>query len=445
MLIDWRSTMINIEDTFTFHKNDRIVVGCSTGPDSMALVDMLLKIRTKYNLFLIIAHVNHNIRKESYEEAEFLKNYCFQNQLLFESMVIEDYGDDNFHNEARNIRYSFFEHLVHKYSANYLMTAHHGDDLVETILMRIVRGSNLSGYSGFKLVVPFDDYSLVRPLINYTKKELEEYDNIHNVAFYIDSSNDKDKYTRNRYRKYVLPFLKEEDKDVHLKFLKFSDTLSEASKFIDTVRTDALKRVRIGDKVVISKFLLENPYIQKEILYSLLQEFYQDDLILLNDRHIDLILELLNSKRSNSFINLPNEVIARKEYDSLEFIREVDDISSYEIEFDQYILLPNGHSIEKIESSIDNSNYICRLDSHDLTLPLIVRTRKFGDKMAVKGLNGTKKVKDIFIDKKIPLSKRDSWPIVLDSKGNVVWIPGIKKSIFDKKKSESYDIILKYS
>lgn len=437
--------MINIENNFKFHDGDRIVIGCSTGPDSMALLDMLLKIRNKYNLSIIVAHVNHNVRKESFEEAEFIKEYCEENNLVCESMIIENYGDDNFHNEARNIRYNFFENLVHKYEANYLMTAHHGDDLVETILMRIVRGSNLSGYLGFKSVVNMDGYYIVRPLIYYTKAELEEYDRENNVKYYIDSSNSKDKYTRNRYRKYVLPFLKEEEKDVHLKFLKFSNTLLEANKFIDKARDRALNRVMENDKILIDKFLLEDSYIQREILYYLLSEFYQDDLILLSDRHINLILDLINSSKANSFINLPNEVIARKNYNYFEIIKEVEDIGNYEIELDEVAMLPNNRKIEKISDTIDNSNNICRLNSNEVSLPLIVRTRRIGDKISVKGLNGTKKVKDIFIDKKIPLLDRDNWPIVVDSKGNVVWIPGIKKSRFDKKKTESYDIILKYS
>ena len=437
--------MINIENHFTFHNNDRIIIGCSTGPDSMALLVMLLKIRDKYNLSIIVAHVNHNVRKESYEEAEFIKNYCEENHLICESMVIENYGDDNFHNEARNIRYNFFENLVHKYDANYLMTAHHGDDLIETILMRMVRGSNLSGYLGFKSVVNMDSYYIVRPLIYYTKSELEEYDKENNVKYYIDSSNSKDKYTRNRYRKYVLPFLKEEEKDVHLKFLKFSNTLLEASKFIDKARDRALNRVCENDKVLIDKFLLEDSYIQREILYYLLSEFYQDDLILLSDRHISLILDLINSNKANSYINLPNEVIARKDYNYFEIVKEIEDIANYEIEFDEIVLLPNNKKIEKIEDVIDNSNNICRLNSNEISLPLIVRTRKIGDRISVKGLNGTKKVKDIFIDKKISLTERDNWPIVVDSEGKVVWIPGIKKSRFDKKKAESYDIILKYS
>ena len=437
--------MIQILDNFSFSENDRIVIGCSTGPDSMALVDMLLKIREKYSLSLIIAHVNHNIRKQSYEEAEFLKKYCEDNKIIFESMVIENYGDDNFHNEARNIRYHFFEEIVHKYEAQYLMTAHHGDDLMETILMRIVRGSNLNGYSGFRESVSMDGYQLVRPLIHYTKKELEEYDKGNQVPYYIDESNSKDTYTRNRYRKYVLPFFKEEDEDVHLKFLKFSTTLNEASKFIEKERNLALKRVMDQEEILIDRFVLEDPYMQKEILYYLLSEFYQDDLILVGDKHIELILHLIYSNKANSFINLPNDVLAKKEYNTFEIVREVDEIASYEIEFDERAELPNHHFIERVVSSDDNSNNICRLNSQEVRLPLIIRTRKVGDKMAVKGLNGSQKIKDIFIDKKVSLEKRDLWPIVVDSLGRIVWIPGIKKSKFDKKKQDTYDIILKYS
>lgn len=437
--------MISIEDNFKFNTGDVIVIGCSAGPDSMALVDMLLKIREKYSLSLIVAHVNHNVRVESIDEALYIKEYCVKNSILFETMTIEKYGDDNFENEARNIRYNFFENVVYKYSANYLMTAHHGDDLVETIMMRIVRGSNLKGYSGFKMIVDMTDYKIVRPLIYYTKKELEEYDEMNNVKYFVDKSNSSDKYTRNRYRKYLLPFLKSEEENVHLKFLRFSDNLSAACNFINKERDKALRRVLLADALVIDKFILEDPYIQREILYYLLSEFYQDDLILVGDKHIDLILDLIYSKRANSFVNLPNDVIANKCYNMLELKRDVFEITNYEIEFDEYATLPNGHVIERVLDTSDNSNSICRLDSSEITLPLIVRTRRLGDKMAVKGMDGTKKIKDIFIDSKINLTERDSWPIVVDSKGKVLWIPGVKKSKFDKKKIDSYDIILKYS
>ena len=437
--------MINIEDNFKFNIGDTIVIGCSSGPDSMALVDMLFKVREKYQLQLIIAHVNHNVRSESYDEAIYMKEYCEKNNLLFETMTIEEYGDDNFHNEARAIRYNFFETLINKYEANYLMTAHHGDDLIETILMRMVRGSNLNGYSGFKEVVEMENYKIVRPLIRYTKEELEQYDRDNNVKYFVDSSNDKDKYTRNRYRKYLMPFLKEEDSNVHHKFLKFSEELSDASRFIDKERDKALDRCLNNNVINLDKFVNEDKFIQKEILYYLLSEFYQDDLILVNDKHINLVLNLIYSNRANSFVNLPNEVVANKSYNMLELKRETLEITSYEIEFNNYVLLPDNHIIERVTDTDDNSNNVCRLNSSDITLPLIIRTRKIGDRMMIKGLDGSKKVKDIFIDKKIKMDKRDSWPIVVDSKGKIVWIPGIKKSIFDKKKVDSYDIVLKYS
>lgn len=436
---------INIEKDFKFNRDDTIVIGCSTGPDSMALVDILLKLRNKYNLSLIIAHVNHNLRKESLQEAKFMKDYCDENKIMFETMTITEYGDDNFHNEARNIRYDFFENVVLKYNANYLMTAHHGDDLMETILMRISRGSNLNGYSGFKKIVHMDGYDIVRPLLNYTKKELEEYDIENDVKYFVDSSNSKDKYTRNRYRKYVLPFLKDEDPNIHKKFLKFSEVIDSADKFIEKERNKALLKVLNNDKVNIIEFRKIDSFLQKEILYYLMSEFYQDDLILINDKHIELLLSLIYSNRANIYVNLPNEVVAKKSYDMLELKRVTDEITSYEVEFNGYVELPNNKRIETILDCSLNSNDVCRLDSSEITLPLIVRTRKFGDKINVKGLNGSRKIKDIFIDKKIKLDDRDLWPVVVDSRGVVVWLPGLKKSKYDKKKTETYDIILKYS
>ena len=122
----------------------------------------------------------------------------------------------------------------------------------------------------------------------------------------------------------------------------------------------------------------------------------------------------------------------------------MEELTKYEIELDDKVVLPNGHSIRTIKESEDTSNFTCRLSSSDISLPLIVRTRKMGDKIALKGCTGSRKIKDIFIDSKVDIYDRDMWPIVEDSLGRVVWIPGLKKSKFDKKKNEFYDIILKY-
>ena len=305
-------------------------------------------------------------------------------------------------------------------------------------------GSNLNGYSGFKKVVDLGDYKIIRPLLSFTKGELEEYDKKNHVMYYVDDSNAKDKYTRNRYRKYILPFLKEEDPNVHLKYLKFSTVLQEANQFIENERDRALKKVFHKNILNIDLFKELDSFIQKEVLYYILNDYYQDDLILINDKHIELLLNLIYSNRANTFINLPNEVIAMKNYHVLELQKVTTEITTYEIEFSRYVELPNHHVIEEVEDDSGNSNSICRLSSKDISLPLIVRTRRIGDKMSVKG-SGTKKLKDIFIDKKVAPNERDIWPVVVDSKGVVVWLPGLKKSKYDKKKTEKYDIISKYS
>ena len=427
------------------NENDVVVIGCSGGPDSMALMHILMNFRKNMNLSLICAHVNHKIRVESDKEMEWLQDFCEKNDIIFEGMCINNYGDDNFHNEARNIRYNFFESLVEKYSAKYLMTAHHGDDLIETVLMRIVRGSTLNGYSGFKKVVERENYSIIRPLVFVTKDEILAYDSKNNIDYAIDKSNFSPKYTRNRYRKIVLPFLKKEDKNVHLKFLKYSETLSKYDEYLEKEAITCLDKICDKDKNIdIEKFKKQDSLIQNKIITNLLKDYYEDDLILVSDVHVNLIKNLIYSNRSNSSVYLPNSVVAIKSYSKFYLDVQTDQIDSYEIELVDYANLPNGKNIKVVDSSAVNDNNYCRLCNKDIVLPLRVRTRKSGDRMKVKGLNGSKKVKDIFIDSKIPVNKRDMWPVVVDSTDTVVWIPGLKKSKFDVSKNKKCDIILKY-
>ena len=438
-VIDFLVNEVKLKD------GDTIVLGNSGGPDSMCLLTILLRLREKYHLNIVSAHVNHNVRSESAAEKEFLMNYCKDNNVGFEAMTIERYGDDNFHNQARKIRYNFFNDVVKKYDANYLMTAHHGDDLVETILMRMVRGSTLKGYSGFEKILDNGTFKTVRPLVFITKDEALRFDEENNIPYVIDKSNFKGKYTRNRYRMNILPFLKEEDPKVHEKFLKFSETLNEYDSFINNEIKRTIGRVYKNNKIDVSKYRELDPLIQKKIIYVILEEIYKEDLMVINDRHVKLIMDLLNSKRANSKICLPHNVQVIKSYDEVLFTKEVKETISYEVELIKYALLPNGHKIEVVDDEESNNNDVCRIDSSEVSFPLYVRTRKLGDKMFLKKIDGYKKVKDIFIDCKIPTKDRDKWPIVVDSKDKIIWIPGVKKSKFTKLKNEKYDIILKYS
>ena len=275
-------------------------------------------------------------------------------------------------------------------------------------------------------------------ILTYCKKN--------HVPYAIDASNFKSVYTRNRYRKKVLPFLKEEDANVHLKMIQFHKKLREASHFIEKETEKAYHSI-VDDatlKLSISKFKEQDSFLQRAILEKMLSKFYQDDLVLITEKHVDLILSLIGRRASSVVMNLPNEVEAVKSYDTFFLQRAVETVNSYEIEVSSYVKLPNGHILETVEECDSTSNQVIRLSSKELHLPLIVRTRKMGDKMTLKGVTGHKKVKDILIDAKIPVHERELWPVVVDSSGEIVFIPGLKKSQFDKKKTESYDIILKY-
>ncbi len=433
-----------INKQLNLNEVDSVVIGVSGGPDSMALLYIMNQFKEKIGFKIICAHVNHNKRKESNDEQKKLEKYCNDNNIIFECIKIENWGDDNFHNEARTVRYNFFEEIVTMYSARYLMTAHQGDDLIETILMRIVRGSTLKGYSGFSRIVNKENYILVRPLITVTKAELEDFDNRNNIWYAIDSSNNEDHYTRNRYRHNILPFLKKEDPNVHKKFLKYSTILLKNSEYIENEASKYFNKVFNNGNLNIDKFTQLEKVLQNKIIYSILEKIYGDDLFVICDAHVELIFNLINSNKSNSIVHLPNNLIVIKSYNELVFTYDDEQTDEYEIEISNMVSLPNGKIIEKVSDSSDTSNNTIRLYSGDISFPLYVRNKRNGDKIEVKGMNGTKKISDIFTDEKIKTSDRNSWPVVLDSENNIIWLPGLKKSKFDKKISQEYDIILRY-
>ena len=443
-MIETKQILNFLEKEANIDNNDTVVVACSGGPDSMALLNLTIEYRNKKDIKIVCAHVNHNVREASKDEKIFVEEFCKRNNVIFEYMVIEHYGDDNFHNEARTIRYNYFEDIVNKYNAKYLFTAHHGDDLIETILMRINRGSTLRGYSGFSRILKLKDYMLVRPLITMTKEEILKYNEENNIDYVTDESNKKDVYTRNRYRKYIVSEIKKEDELAHKKFLKFSNTLQEYSNYIDKITKNKKEEMYINNKLNIDKFNQEEHIIKTNILYNILEELYKDDLMLVTDKHVELLFELIDSNRPNSKLHLPNNLIAIRRYNEIEFTKEDIEDSLYEIELIDQIQLTNGKTIEIVKESDMTNNFICRLDSNEIKLPLYVRNRREGDKIEIKGLNGSKKIKDIFINEKITSDERMLWPIVLDSNENIVWLPGLKKSKFDKTKEEKYDIIIKY-
>ena len=426
-----------ILDTY-LNDNDTVVIGVSGGPDSMALLSLILHLNKKVKV--ICAHINHNVRKESYDEAIMVENYCNANNVIFKQLLIDSYDDGNFESQAREKRYSFYESLIKENCAKYLLTAHHGDDLMETMLMRIVRGSTLKGYSAFSEYEKRDNYILLRPLIHNTKDEILKYVIENDIPYAIDVSNNDESYTRNRYRKNILPLLKKEKLNVHDKFYEFSKVLKETDEFIKLETDNKMSECFIKGKLDLNYFNNYPIILKREILRKILSDIYKNDIKNITNKHIDQILEL---NKANSSLDLPKGLKVHKTYDYITFDTHKSK-ENYMFEIVGIVDLPNGRRLKVSTSVNDTSNNVIRLSKKDVAFPLYVRNRKEGDKILLKGLNHHKKIKDILIDEKIPRHERDNIPVVEDKNGVIVWIPGLKKSKFDKEKNENCDIIVKY-
>lgn len=408
----------------------------------MALLSIVNNIKDTNNVKVVVAHVNHKVREESDEEAQMVEEFAKQNNDIFELYEIKEYHDKtNFHEDARKIRYKFLKELKDKYNADYLLTAHHGDDLTETVLMRITRGSNLKGYIGFKEESDWENIKLLRPLIRRTKKYLEQYNIENNIPYRIDKTNYSDEYTRNRYRNEIIPLLKKEDENIHLKYLKLSTELNKYYQFVKELVKKEEKNIVDDDGNIIVSKLINLPSLYQEVLIGeMIADIQLNDYLPLNDSLFNDMLNVINSSKTNALIDLPNNYVFGKEYGKLVFKKKVDSVESidYILEND-YI----GNTFDIIfTDDFDPSNNCIALSKNDIKLPLKLRNRKNGDTIEVLNLNGKKKVNDIFIDSKVPSNKRNIYPLLVDSNDNILWIPGIKKSKFAKAKNEKYDIIL---
>jgi len=306
--------------------------------------------------------------------------------------------------------------------------------------MRMVRGSTISGYSGFNKKDERDGYFLLRPLIHNTKKEIMDYITLNKVPYAIDASNNKDVYTRNRFRKYILPKLKEENNNVHNKFYDLSCYFQEINDYLQKEALSKLKECYIDDKLNLNFFNNYPSILKKEILKIILKNIYKNEINLITSVHLN---QILNLNKANASLDFPKNIKIIKSYDYITFTK-IKTIYGFMCEISENVELPNGKRLVLSKNVNKNSNNIIKLSSSEIDLPLFVRNREDGDRIVLKGMNHHKKVKDILIDEKIPKQERDLVPIVEDSSGNIVWIPGLKKSKFDKSKEENCDIIIEY-
>ena len=201
-------------------------------------------------------------------------------------------------------------------------------------------------------------------------------------------------------------------------------------------------RLYKNNRMDLNEFYLLDNLLQKRLLELILYNIYRDDVYLISDKHLKIILSLIDSEKQNAYVILPKNIKVIKFYNILEFNSYENISNAYNYILKDELKLELG-TISKISNSdILKSNNIIRLNSKEIKLPLYVRTRRNGDKIEIKNLKGSKKIGDIFIDCKVPAKVRDIYPIVTDAEDNILWLPGLKKSKFDKQKFDSFDIIL---
>ncbi|WP_099364130.1 tRNA lysidine(34) synthetase TilS [Fredinandcohnia onubensis] len=454
-----------IEKHELIKKDSTIIVGVSGGPDSLALLHYLYHHQKDLYSTLIAAHVDHMFRgKESEEDLLYVKGFCEEYQIPFESIQFDVTSYKKKQNlssqvAAREIRYRFFDELMRKYQADHLALGHHGDDQVETILMRLVRGSKGIGYAGIQINRPFSCGAIIRPFLAVTRDEIEEYCLEMNLMPRRDPSNEKDDYVRNRFRHHVLPFLKQENPAVHEHFLRFSQYIKEDNQVLDELTSEKMNKVMKRNEgneieIEISTFLAMPKSLQRRGIQLILNYLYKELPPSLSAIHIDNLLTFLENNHPSGELHFPSGLRIVKSYDSCTYTYTdyKDNVSPYRFQIDSPGLykLEDGSEIKSQvwrnypRSLVGNDCFV--IDPDNIQLPIYVRTRKNGDKMTLKGMNGSKKVKDIFIDEKIPLHRRNLWPIVEDEQGEILWLPGLKKSSHEATcKTKSHYIVLQYT
>ncbi|WP_428910347.1 tRNA lysidine(34) synthetase TilS [Niallia sp. Krafla_26] len=418
----------------------RILVGVSGGPDSLALLNYLLK--KQQDFFLFVGHVDHMFRgEESFQDAKFVEEFCQKNKIPFtmKRMNVPKYMKETGKSAevaARECRYQFFAEVMKEYELTHLVLAHHGDDQIETVLMRLTRGSSGAARAGIPFTRPFHNGTIIRPFLCLSRDEIEQYCKEHNLKPRYDPSNDRDIYLRNRFRKYVLPFLKKENANVHEHFRRFSEDLQQDEEYLQELTKEKMNTVWKEKKpnrvtIDIDEFQRMPLSLQRRGIQLILNYLYLEKPQALSAVHIDSIFTLIDSTNPSGKLDFPLGLKVIRSYRLCHFQYSLDPCTSYRFEFTEpgECVLPNGNciSIQCMKTPVKTNSNSILLMRRDVDFPIIIRTKEQGDRMSLKGMKGTKKLKGIFIDHKVPILDRESWPVITDRNNRILWLPGLKK------------------
>ena len=410
--------------------NKPIVVAVSGGADSVCLINILKNL----NFNVIMAHVNHHMRIQSEEEEKAMIEFAKKLNVPIEILEYHYDGTDNFHNASHNARYKFFRNVCQKYNTNIIATAHHLDDQAETILMKIMEGSNLYGYGGISIINDDNEYKIIRPLLCVSKKEIYDYCNLYDLKYFEDSSNHEDHYLRNRLRHHVIPLLKNECEDFYSKILEYSIQAKEAFAYI---RKDSISFLnKYNNRIYLKEYNELDVALKKDIISLLLER----NKIRKNYDLINNIYIFLNDNNGTKTLNLASNNKLIRSYDYA-YINECNKICYDEIilNMDESKTYGNKYRFTLTKNLVSSAKYI-KLCYNKLVFPIHIRPRKNGDE--IETISGTKKINRIFIDSKISSEDRDYIPIITDDNNKILWIYDYMKSKDVFSQRDSYDIYL---
>lgn len=429
-------------------ENDNIILGLSGGPDSMALLHILIWIKEKVSFNLILAHVNHGVRgQEALKDEMFVKKVAKELNLEYFSTRVDMIGlakEEGISSEeaGRKLRYGFFREIIKKKGKGKIAVAHNKKDQAETLLMRIMRGTGIDGLKG----MDFQTDDIIRPILDIDRWEIEEYIEDENIETVLDKTNLETIYTRNKVRLELMPYIEENfNPNIVDTLFRLSENASLDSKFLDSFtdkRYGSLieKRDETSISLRADKFKVEDIAIKRRIIRKAILEL-TDSLQGIEEVHISNIIELFKRKETGKMINLPDDIIAKVAYDNLILEKALFKDSETDKDNDLFHSLKLGKNIlthygievdlqvlDRDKSYFKNSSKNTKYFDYDkLAGNLSVRSRKNGDRFNPFGMRGSKKIKDYFIDEKIPRDLREKTPMLIDEK-NIIWVIGYRTS-----------------
>ncbi len=414
---------------------DTVIVGVSGGADSVALLDVLYNLRDEYSLELHVVHVNHMLRgKDSDDDEFYVTKLCDKLNIKCHkfSFDVSEYAKTNSltcEEAGRKLRYQAFEEVFNAVNANRIATAHHANDNCETVLHNILRGSGLTGLCGIHPVRG----KFIRPLIEVSRADIEKYLSEKGILWCTDKTNAETVYTRNKIRLGLLPYLRKEfNSSADRAIERLSKLCREDDDFICITARQKLDEYTIEkneNEILVDRSKLCNEHCAiKRRLIRLVLEMLEIPLKDVHMVHIDNCIDFLESSVAGRCVSV-GQCTVRIGQKGIHFLKEKTVFENYEYSLligEKVFIKEAGRYIscsvsEKYEPQ-NNKNTVF-ISGDNITEPLVIRNRRNGDRISPFGMQGSKKLKDYFSDKKISLQLRNVIPLIVYN-DEVVWITG---------------------